>query len=85
MRRGLYLGQAFSARLGPVPVRRGTGSNMGALQHQTALNIRERAGRRKQRPVRLNAKTATSERWEWPSQLEPYREPERKPAVTPRG
>ena len=28
------------------------GSDMGALRGQTAFNIRERAGRRKQKPVR---------------------------------
>ncbi len=31
-------------------VRRATESDMGALQDQTAFNIRERAGRRKQKP-----------------------------------
>ncbi len=39
---------------------------MGALRDETALNIRERGGRRKRKPV-LNEKTATPERWGWPS------------------
>ena len=38
---------------------------MGSLRDQTAFNIRERASRRKQKPV-LHEKTATSERWGWP-------------------
>ena len=31
--------------------RRVTGSDMGALRDQTAVNIRERVGRRKQKPI----------------------------------
>ena len=33
-----------------MPVRRETGSDMGALQDQTELNIRERGNGRKQKP-----------------------------------
>ena len=46
-------------------VQAGDGSDMGALRDQTALNIREWGGGRKQKPF-LNVKTATSERWGWP-------------------
>ena len=63
-----YRGVSLGANDPPskAAFRRATASDMGALRDQTALNIREWAGRRKQSRL-PNEKTATSERWGWAS------------------